>query len=94
MLVESLGHHPDYADQLPGELAKSIVSAAPLHDIGKVGIPDQILNKPGKLTPEEYAIIQSHSRIGGEAIDLVMRRVRTADRSPLAGTIARSHHER
>ena len=106
LLVESLGRHPDYADQLPGELAKSIVRAAPLHDIGKVGIPDQILNKPGKLTPEEYAIIQSHSRIGGEAIDLAMRRVRSADRSPLAGdnaalaflvvagTIARSHHER
>jgi putative two-component system response regulator len=106
LLVEALARHPNYAEQMPGELAKSIVRAAPLHDIGKVGIPDQILNKPGKLTPDEYAIIQSHSRIGGEAIDLAMRRVRSADRSPLAGdnaalaflvvagTIARSHHER
>lgn len=105
LLVEALARHPRYAEQLPGELAKSIVRAAPLHDIGKVGIPDHILNKPGKLTPEEFELIQSHSRIGGEAIDVAMSRVRTADHSPLAGdnaalaflvvagTIARSHHE-
>jgi putative two-component system response regulator len=84
LLVEALGHHPDYADQLTGEKAKSIVRAAPLHDIGKVGIPDQILNKPGKLTPEEFAIIQNHSRIGGEAIDIAISRVMDADHSPLA----------
>jgi len=77
-----------------------------LHDIGKVGIPDNILNKPGKLTPEEYAVIQSHSRIGGEAIDVAICRVMDADISPLAGDktglaflvvagmIARWHHER
>lgn len=106
LLVEALGHHPDYADQLTGEKAKSIVRAAPLHDIGKVGIPDQILNKPGKLTPEEFAIIQNHSRIGGEAIDIAISRVMDADHSPLAGDrsglgflvtagmIARWHHER
>jgi putative two-component system response regulator len=77
-----------------------------LHDIGKVGIPDQILNKPGKLTAEEFAIIQNHSRIGGEAIDVAICRVMDADNSPLAGDrsglgflvtagmIARWHHER
>jgi putative two-component system response regulator len=106
LLVDALGRHPDFADQLTGEQPKSIVRAAPLHDIGKVGIPDQILNKPGKLTAEEFAIIQNHSRIGGEAIDIAICRVMDADHSPLAGDrsglsflvtagmIARWHHER
>jgi putative two-component system response regulator len=106
LLVEALDGHPDYATQLSGEQSKSIIRAAPLHDIGKVGIPDQILNKPGKLSAEEFAIIQTHSRIGGEAIDVAICRVVDADNSPLAGDrsgltflvtagmIARWHHER
>jgi putative two-component system response regulator len=106
LLVERLGSHPNYADQLRGEQPKLIVRAAPLHDIGKVGIPDHILNKPGKLTAEEFAIIQNHSHIGGEAIDVAICRVMDADSSPLAGDnaalaflvvagkIARWHHER
>lgn len=106
LLVEALGHHPGYASQLEGDMPKSIVRAAPLHDIGKVGIPDHILNKPGKLTAEEFAIIENHSRIGGEAIDVAICRVMDADHSPLAGDktglaflvvagmIARWHHER
>jgi putative two-component system response regulator len=106
VLIEALARLPAYAAQLAGDLPKSVVRAALLHDIGKVGIPDQVLRKPGKLTPEEYAIIQTHSRIGGEAIDIAMCRVQAADRSPLAGDnaalaflvvasqIARWHHER
>ena len=106
LLVNALADHPAYAVQLTGDIPKSIVRAAPLHDIGKVGIPDHILNKPGTLTAEEFRIIQTHTRIGGEAIDLAMRRVEAGDRSPMAGDkaalaflviagmIARWHHER
>ena len=106
VLVEALGRHAEYAGELAAEQAKLIARAAPLHDIGKVGIPDHILNKPGKLTAEEFAIIQTHSRIGGEAIDNAISRVVEADHSPLAGDrtgltflvvagmIARWHHER
>ncbi len=106
LLVESLGREADCAAQLAGDLARSIVRAAPLHDIGKVGIPDHILRKPGKLTTEEYRVIQAHSHIGGDAIEVAMRRVKEADHSPLAGDtaalsflvvaaqIARWHHER
>jgi putative two-component system response regulator len=106
LLAEALGSHPDYAALLSGGQAKFIVRAAPLHDIGKVGIPDQVLNKPGKLTADEFAVIQTHSRIGGDAIDMAMRRVWAADHSEfagdnaalaflaVAGLIARWHHER
>ena len=105
LLVEALTR-TKYAEQLAGILPKSIVRAAPLHDIGKVGIPDYILRKPDKLTTEEYAIIQTHTRIGGDAIDVAMRRVQATDHSSLAGDnaalnfllvaglIARWHHER
>jgi len=106
LLTDALSTHPDYAELLSGGQAKYIVRAAPLHDIGKVGIPDQVLNKPGKLTAEEFAVIQTHSRIGGDAIDMAMRRVQAADQSALAsndntalsflaiaGLIARWHHE-
>lgn len=106
LLVDALSRLPAYAAQLTGDQAKCIVRAALLHDIGKVGIPDHILRKPSTLTAEEYAIIQTHSRIGGEAIDIAMRRVQAADHSPLAGDnaalaflvvasqIAHWHHER
>ncbi|HXE41291.1 MAG TPA: HD domain-containing phosphohydrolase, partial [Azonexus sp.] len=72
----------------------------------KVGIPDHILRKPGRFTPEEFEIMKTHSRIGADSIAAAMQRVRDADHSiyPNDGTplafldvarqIARSHHER
>jgi len=69
------------------EDAELYAKASRLHDVGKVGIPDNILRKPGKLTPEEYAVIQRHTRIGdavlGHSHSLTMAR-----------HVARSHHER
>jgi putative two-component system response regulator len=106
VLARALRQHPDFAAELGEEQIKLIVRAAPLHDIGKVGIPDHILRKPGRFTPEEFDVIKTHSRIGGDSIALAMRRVRDADGSTLAseGTslafldvareIALSHHER
>ncbi|MBK9442966.1 MAG: HD domain-containing protein [Comamonadaceae bacterium] len=95
-----------YQAELADDKLKLIVQAAPLHDIGKVGIADHILRKPGSLTPEEFAIIKTHSRIGGDAIALAIQRVKEADHSsypvdgyPLAfldvaRQIAMWHHER
>ena len=54
-----------------------LARSAPLHDIGKVGIPDYILLKPGKLTPEEWAIMQTHSRLGSDAIEQAERDIET-----------------
>lgn len=63
--------------------------AAPLHDVGKVGIPDAVLNKPGKLTPDEYDVMKAHARIGYDMLKVAKGRVLQA-----AAIIAHEHHER
>ncbi len=65
-----------------------IRQAAPLHDVGKIGIPDKVLNKPGKLEPDEWALMQTHSRIGYELLSKSDKRV-----LQLGATIAHEHHE-
>jgi response regulator RpfG family c-di-GMP phosphodiesterase len=50
-----------------------LADSAPLHDIGKVGIPDSILQKPGKLSPEEWEIMKTHSQLGSDAIEQAER---------------------
>jgi PAS domain S-box-containing protein len=74
---------------LDADTADMIESAAPMHDIGKVGIRDQVLNKPGKLTPEEFEEMKHHARIGSDILGKVDRPL-----IKLAATIAREHHER
>lgn len=74
-LAQRLRLSPRYADQLDDARISQIARAAPLHDIGKVGIPDSVLLKPGKLTAEEFNVMKAHPRIGGEAISEAMRRV-------------------
>ncbi|HEX2010085.1 MAG TPA: DUF3369 domain-containing protein [Roseateles sp.] len=63
--------------------------AAPLHDVGKIGIPDRVLNKPGKLDEEEWAVMQTHARIGYELLNKSDKRI-----LQLGATIAHEHHER
>ena len=75
--------------KLPKEDQDLILVAAPMHDIGKVGTPDNILLKPGKLDADEFAIMKDHARIGHEIL--------ANSRSPLllaAAEIAYSHHEK
>ena len=75
VLGEHLRQHPRFAASLQPRQLALIVDAAPLHDIGKIGIRDEILLKPGKLTPEEFEIMKTHAAIGGEAIGRAMREV-------------------
>ncbi len=87
-------HHPEIRDAHCIEL---ITKAAPLHDIGKVGIPDQILLKPGKLTEDEWTIMRTHSALGAEAISRAIQD--EADQSVfdflhVAMKIAHYHHEK
>ncbi|MDO9227737.1 MAG: two-component system response regulator [Pseudomonadota bacterium] len=73
VLIAQLRPHPRFAAFFTDSMAHMVAKAAPLHDIGKVGIPDCILLKPGRLTVEEFEIMKTHSSIGGNAIDLAMR---------------------
>ena len=67
-LAKQLQKHPKFAALLTDEMVEMLYKSAPLHDIGKVGIPDAILLKPGKLTPEEFEIMKSHTVLGRDAI--------------------------
>lgn len=75
--------------KLPADQIELLRRAAPLHDIGKIGIPDLILLKPGKLTPEEFEIIKTHTTIGA-----AMLANSQTELLQLAEEIALSHHER
>ena len=67
-LAEQLSGHPRFAAALAPAEIESMVKSAPLHDIGKIGVPDRILLKPGKLTPEEFEVMKTHTTLGYEAI--------------------------
>lgn len=72
LLARRLADHERFRDALAGDRLGMIVKAAPLHDLGKVGIPDGILLKPGKLTDEEFEIMKHHATIGADAIGKAM----------------------
>jgi putative two-component system response regulator len=74
---------------LPGDLPRLIRLAAPLHDVGKIGIPDAILLKPGRLTEEEFEQMKRHTTIGAEMLS-----GGTSAQLALAKEIAGTHHER
>ena len=67
-LAEHLQHHPRFSGQLNAVSIAMLYKSAPMHDIGKVGIPDRILLKPGRLTPDEFEIMKTHTTIGYDAI--------------------------
>jgi len=67
-LAEELRKNPKYTVQLSDHVIAMLFKSAPLHDIGKVGIPDRILLKPGRLDEAEFAIMQKHAGLGRDAI--------------------------
>jgi putative two-component system response regulator len=72
LLAHQLAHHERFREALAGPKLGMVVKAAPLHDLGKVGIPDAILLKLGPLTPEEFEIMKTHTTIGADAITKAM----------------------
>ena len=96
MLAEQLASHPDFRHYLTPERIDLFSSLAPLHDIGKVGIPDHILNKPGALTPEELVEMRKHPVLGRDVILRAEQQVGVRDDATLAlaKDIVYTHHER
>jgi putative two-component system response regulator len=68
LLARALQHHERFRDELTDDAIELLFKSAPLHDIGKVGIPDAILLKPGKLTVEEFEVMKTHTTLGRDAI--------------------------
>lgn len=94
-LARGLKHHPRFSHYLDERTIGQLAQSAPLHDIGKVGIPDHILLKPGKLTPDEWAIMKTHAEIGAEAIaQAIADSARPVEFLKIAQEIARGHHEK
>jgi putative two-component system response regulator len=94
-LATRLRHHPRFADRLDDGYIELLIRSAPLHDIGKVGIPDHILLKPGRLDEAELVVMRTHAELGSRAIEKSERDVAM----PLpflavAKEIAHWHHEK
>lgn len=96
IIVEQLKEEGIYADQLTNEYMVDVVASAPLHDVGKIMVPDAILNKPGKLTDEEFELMKTHTTEGAKVIDDVIHKVGNIKSGYLneAKNMAHYHHEK
>ena len=84
----------DKFSHLSDDYFRNVVLAAPLHDIGKIKIPDIILNKPAKLTEKEYEVIKMHAIYGANIVKKTIYSIENKDYSDVAFNIAKHHHER
>lgn len=94
-LAERLREHPRFQSFISDHTIAMMFRSAPLHDIGKVGIPDSILLKPGPFIPAEYKIMKTHTTLGKEAIEKAESKLGfKVDFLKIAKDIAYSHHEK
>ena len=93
-IAEELTTQGPYTEAIDGRFLEDLYRASPLHDIGKVGIPDAILQKPGRLSPQEFEVVKRHVLIGGETLDTACDHVGKGTFMDMAADIARYHHER
>ena len=83
----------DYSDTLDNRYVQNTILSAPLHDIGKITIPDAILLKPGRLTEEEFNAIKNHTINGKQLIEEAMSDIENEDFLNIAKDVALYHHE-
>jgi len=94
ILASKMKLDPHFSDQINDDFVESIYNAAPLHDIGKVGIPDHILLKPGKLTSEEFEVMKNHTQIGASTLQFAHDLYPSNVLINMGIDIARAHHEK
>lgn len=89
--MKELGY---YEDQMTQIFMENCIKSAPLHDVGKIRIPDRILNKPGKLTEEEFEVMKTHAQYGADIIQQIIDTIPDSQYLYEAKRIAGSHHEK
>ncbi|MBO5229007.1 MAG: HD domain-containing protein [Lachnospiraceae bacterium] len=94
LLADELLNRGCYKDELNREYIEMLSKAAPMHDIGKIAVPDVILQKPGKLTDEEFEAMKSHTLRGGEIIRETFGHLEDKAYTRMAYEVARFHHEK
>lgn len=94
IIVEGLKRKGYYAEKITPKFMSDVVRSAPLHDVGKINIPDNVLNKPGKLTDEEYEIIKTHTTAGRKIMEKAISTVEGENYLKEARNMAAYHHER
>lgn len=94
LIVEELRRRGYYAETLTKDYINHLYMAAPMHDIGKVAIPDRVLQKPGKLNDEEFAIMKTHAEKGGKIIEETFGHLQNEEYTQMAYLVARYHHEK
>ncbi|MGN0399040.1 MAG: HD-GYP domain-containing protein [Blautia sp.] len=94
LLAEEVRKRGYYSDILTNDYMENLLKAAPMHDVGKIAVPDAILQKPGKLTPEKFELMKLHASKGGQIIQESFGRMGNEQYLEIASQIARYHHEK
>lgn len=94
MIVSYMYRHHMFEQEIDDVFVEQIGNAAALHDIGKIQISDTILSKPGKFTPEEYEIMKSHSRLGGEIVGKILGESADDKLIQISKDVVNYHHEK
>jgi len=94
VIADHLSRQDAYRDEVDAEFIETLYRTSPLHDIGKVGLPDCVLLKPGHLTDVEFNLVKTHTSIGAETLDIAAREHPEASFLHMARDIALTHHER
>ena len=94
IIVEGLKKKGYYLQKITPKFMSDVVRSAPLHDVGKINIPDEVLNKPGKLTDEEYEIMKTHTTAGKRIMENAISTVEGDNYLKEARNMAAYHHER
>lgn len=94
VFVDYIRKQNEYEDVLDSKMARCIIKAAPLHDFGKIGIPDSILNKNGKFENSEYEIMKTHSQKGSVIVEQILQSSEDEQFKRVAKNVAHFHHEK